>query len=474
MLARSVSVITGDRPRGPPYKGTPLLERRTVHLQGALLVTMNARREVYRGDLTVENGVITAIGPSLPVPPGAEVIDAQGWTLIPGLIQTHIHLCQTLFRGLADDLELLDWLKHRIWPLEAGHDADSISTSAYMGIAELLRGGTTTIVDMGTVHHTDRIFEALEASGLRAFAGKAMMDVGEEVPEGLREDADSSLAESLRLLARWHGTDGGRLQYAFCPRFAVSCSEPLLRQVGDAARAHGVLIHTHASENRAEVELVLQTCGHRNVTYFDQLGMTGPGLVLAHCIHLDDAEIDTLARTGTRVSHCPSSNLKLGSGVARVPELLARGVQVSIGADGAPCNNNLDAFMELRLASLLQKPIFGPTSMPAPLTFELATVRGAEAVGMADQLGSLEVGKRADLAAIDLGRVHTLPATEENIYSQLVYAARASDVQLTMVDGRILFRGNRILSFDEAAVLAEVPAAVRRVLERANFPQTPR
>jgi 5-methylthioadenosine/S-adenosylhomocysteine deaminase len=343
-----------------------------------------------------------------------------------------------------------------------------------MGIAELLRGGTTTIVDMATVHHTDRVFEALERSGLRAFAGKVMMDAGAEVPAGLMETTDASMAESLRLLERWHGVDGGRLQYAFCPRFAVSCTEDLLVQVRDAARAHGVLIHTHASENRSEVELVLAERGHRNVDYFEALGMTGPGLVLAHCIHLDDHEVGILAESGTRVAHCPSSNLKLGSGVARVPELLARGVQVSIGADGAPCNNNLDAFQEMRLASLIQKPIFGPTSMPAALSFELATVRGAEAVGMADQIGSLEVGKRADLAAIDLAGVHTLPGTVDNVYSQLVYAARATDVKLTMVDGRLLYQDGRILSFDEAAVIAEVPAALKRVLDRTGVPQTAR
>lgn len=451
-----------------------MLARHTFHFTGALLVTMNAQRDVYHGDLTVEAGRITAIGPNLPVPPGATVIDASRLTLIPGLIQTHIHLCQTLFRGLADDLELLDWLKERIWPLEAGHDADSLSTSSYMGIAELLRGGTTTIVDMATVHHTDRVFEAIERSGLRAFAGKVMMDVGEGVPAPLMETADDSMAESLRLLERWHGVDGGRIQYAFCPRFAVSCSEDLLVRVRDAARAHDVLIHTHASENRSEVELVLAERGHRNVSYFSALGMTGKRLLLAHCIHLDDAEVALLAESGTRVAHCPSSNLKLGSGIARVPELIEKGVQVSLGADGAPCNNNLDAFVEMRLASLIQKPICGPTSMPAALSFELATVRGAEAVGLAKEIGSLEVGKRADLAAIDLAGVHTLPATTQNIYSQLVYAARSTDVRLTMVDGRLLYQDGRILSFDEAAVLAEVPQALKRVLDRTGVPQTAR
>jgi cytosine/adenosine deaminase-related metal-dependent hydrolase len=473
-MARSVSAVTGRGRRCAPSKDFQLLERTTVLFQGALLVTMNARRDVFRGDLLVDDGRIAAIAPTLAPPPGARVVDARRWTIIPGLIQTHMHLCQTLFRGLADDLELLDWLKQRIWPLEAGHDEDSISVSAYLGLAELLRGGTTTIVDMGTVHHTERVFEAIATSGMRAFAGKVMMDVGDEVPAPLREDTEHSLAESLALLERWDGHDGGRIRYAFCPRFAVSCSEGLLVRVRDEARKRGTMIHTHSSENRDEVELVMATCGHRNVAYFEALGMTGPRLVLAHCIHLDDAEIDILAASGTRVAHCPSSNLKLGSGIAPVPTLLARGVQVSIGADGAPCNNNLDAFAEMRLASLLQKPIFGPTSMPAPLTFELATTRGAEAVGLQDAIGSLEVGKRADLAALDLTRAHVLPATEQNIYSQLVYAARSSDVVLTMVDGRVVVEGDVVLSFDEPAVLEAVPAALTRVLRRAGVPQTVR
>lgn len=444
------------------------MHRPLLHLRGARLVTMNARREVFTGDMTIENGRIAAIGRDLPVPADATVIEAQGLTLIPGLIQTHIHLCQTLFRGLADDLLLLDWLKQRIWPLEGGHDAESLALSCDLGLGELLRGGTTTIVDMATVHHTDTVFERLERSGIRAIAGKCMMDVGPEVPKTLLETTEDSMRESLALLERWHGRDDGRLRYAFTPRFAVSCSEELMRQVRDAAERHGVHIHTHSSENQDELALVMRETGRRNVAYFEHLGMTGSRLILAHCVWLDEEEKEILARTGTAVAHCPSSNLKLGSGIAPIPDLLARGVKVSLGADGAPCNNNLDGFAEMRLASLIQKPFHGTTSMPAPLVFELATIRGAEALGMASEIGSLEVGKRADLAGIDLEQLHTLPGTEANVYSQLVYAARSSDVRLTVVDGRVLYQDGQLLTIDEAEVKRQVPEVLKRLLVRAG------
>jgi cytosine/adenosine deaminase-related metal-dependent hydrolase len=445
-----------------------------LHLKGGRVVTMDERRRVIEADIVVRDGVIEAIGPDLPAHPSAEVIDCRGLTLIPGLIQTHIHLCQTLFRGLADDLELLDWLKQRLWPMEGALDADALATSAKLGLIELLRGGTTTIVDMETVHHTERAFEAIAQSGMRAISGKVMMDVGEGVPDTLMESADSSFEESLALLKRWDGYDDGRIRYAFCPRFAVSCTDGLLRRVAAAAREHGAYIHTHASENRGEIALVEGERGMRNVVYFESIGMTGPHLILAHCVWLDDAEMDILARTRTRVAHCPSSNLKLGSGVARVPEMLERGIEVSIGADGAPCNNNLDGFQEMRLASLIQKPTYGPTVMPAHETFALATLGGARAIGQLDRLGSLEVGKRADIVAVDLSGAHVSPATERNVYSQLVYAARSTDVRLTMVDGRILFRNGQVLSLDEQAVLADVPVALSRVLERSGVDETPR
>ncbi len=439
----------------------------TVLIRDALLVTMNANREVLRGNLLVENNYIKAIGQE--EFQADKVVEARGQAVIPGLIQTHIHLCQALFRGQADDLELLDWLKLRIWPLEAAHDAESVYYSALLGIGEMFRSGTTAIVDMGTVNYTEEIFQAIQSTGLRALGGKCMMDWGAGVPAGLLEKTETSLQQSVDLLEKWQGQGNGRIGYAFAPRFAVSCSEQLLRQVSALAQQYQVKVHTHASENQGEIALVEAERQVRNIVYLEQLGLANEDLILAHCIWLDEQEMTILERTGVNVVHCPSSNLKLGSGIARIPEMLTCGIRVSLGADGAPCNNNLDQFIEMRHAALIQKPLHGPTAMPAWQTFELATLGGAQAMGLAEQIGSLEVGKKADLAMVDLGQLHCAPLEGSNIYAQLVYQAKGSDVTLTMVDGQIVYQAGQLLTINEQEVLAKCNAAILRVSRRAGI-----
>ncbi|CEP66592.1 5-methylthioadenosine/S-adenosylhomocysteine deaminase [Moorella glycerini] len=439
----------------------------SILIKNGTLVTMNPQREVFQGNIYIENDRIAAIGRT---PATADqVIDASGQLVIPGLIQPHIHLCQALFRGRADDLELLDWLRLRIWPLEGAHDPESLYYSALLGISELFLSGTTTIVDMESVHHTEAAIEAIAQSGIRAITGKVMMDFGDDVPASLKESTDASLKESVDLLEKWHGYDNGRIQYAFEPRFVVSCTEELLLEVRDLARHYGVKIHTHASENRGECALVEKLHDRRNVLYLDDIGLTGPDLILVHCIWLSEEEKDILARTGTKVVHCPSSNLKMASGICPVPDLLSRGTVVSLAADGAPNNNNLDAFMEMRLAALIQKPIHGPTSMPAPLVFEMATLGGARAMGMEKEIGSLEVGKKADLAIVSLAGLHTQPAAGVNVYTQLVYQARGSDVTMTMVDGKIVMERGELKTIDAGEVRKKANEAVLRVAQRAGL-----
>jgi len=452
-------------------------------LSGGTVVTQNDARDVLSADVLVQDGRITAVGTRKELeklagrgarqPRPRLVIDATDRLVIPGLIQSHIHLCQTLFRGLADDLALLDWLKQRIWPLEGAHTHRSLRASARLGIAELLRGGTTAIQDMGTVHHTDAVFEALEETGIRAVAGKAMMDRQEGAPKGLREHAsdaqatEASLRESIRLCEAWNGAGSGRIRYGFAPRFALSCTTGLLRETAEEARHRDARIHTHASENKDEIAAVRAETGLPNIEYLHSVGLTGHDVGLAHCVHLSRAEEKLLAKTQTNVLHCPSSNLKLGSGIARIPELLALGVPVSIGADGAPCNNNLDAFLETRLAALLQKPRLGPMAMPANVAFDLVTRGGARALGLADQIGSIEVGKRADLVVVDVERSHTLPGGD--VYSRLVYAARPTDVTDVVVDGHVVVRNGVLSNLDEDAVRAEAKSALKALLTRADL-----
>jgi len=422
---------------------------------------MNPRGDILHGDVLIEGNRIAKVGGVFTE--ADEVIDASGLTLLPGLVQSHVHLCQTLFRNVADDLELLDWLRQRIWPLEAAHDEESLRWSARLGLAELIQGGTTCILDMATVRHTHIVFEEAARAGIRATIGKAMMDASpDSAPRALREETRASLDESVALCRTWHRAEEERLRYAFSPRFVLSCTEELLKEVARLASEHDTLIHSHASENRREVELVRQKTGQGNVQYLHRLGLTGSRVCLAHCIWLDDAEMNLLKDTDTKVLHCPSANLKLGSGIARVPEMLERGIGVSIGADGAPCNNNLDIFLEMRLASLIQKPRRGPTAMPAEVVLRMATVEGARALGLADQIGSIEPGKKADLILLDLHRLHNSPGN--SIYSQIVYSAKATDVQTVVIDGRVVMRDRALQTLDEEEITAKCAETQRRLL----------
>ena len=419
-------------------------------IKGATVITMDRWNHIFEGDALIEGSRIAAIGPSLPAR-GAEIIDARGQVLLPGFVQTHIHLCQTLFRGAADDLALIDWLKRRVWPMEAAHTSESVLASARLGIAELIRGGTTCALTMETVSHTEQVFLAVQESGFRATVGKCMMDRGDEVPSALREDADGSIAESIELLERWHGTADGRIRYCFAPRFAVSCSRELLERVARLARERGVLVHTHASENKNEIEIVEQETGLRNIEYLYQVGLAAPHVVLAHCVHLNDDEMEILRRTGTHVAHCPSSNLKLGSGIARVREMIERGISVSLGADGAACNNRLDMLTEMRTAALTQKALHGPEVLPALRVLRMATIDGARAMGLESEIGSIEIGKQADLTLFDLDTLRTTPCQDP--VSTIVYAAEAANIRTVVIEGRVVLREGMLTTMNEQDVI---------------------
>ncbi|MFB6466344.1 5'-deoxyadenosine deaminase [Cytobacillus sp. Hz8] len=436
-------------------------------IKNAEIITMNAAEEIFRGDIWIVNDTIQALGVDLHPEKVDKVIDATGKMVIPGFVQTHIHLCQTLFRGQGDDLELLDWLKKRIWPLEAAHDEESIYYSAMLGLGELIQSGTTTIVDMETVHHTEYAFRALADSGIRALSGKVMMDKGEDVPPGLKETTANSIQESVDLLEKWNHFDQGRIQYAFSPRFVISCTEELLKEVQMLSDKYQVKVHTHASENLSEIEVVEKETGMRNIVYLDHLGLANDRLILAHCIWLDEEEQQIIRDRGVHVSHCPGSNLKLASGIAQTPELLKNHVSLSLGADGAPCNNNLDMFNEMRLAALIQKPLHGPTAMDTRTVFRMATIGGAKAVGMEKEIGSIEVGKKADLALLQLNDFHTYPSYGVDPISRIVYSATRADVETTIINGRIIMENKKIRTIHKPTILKEANISIKRLLKRA-------
>jgi 5-methylthioadenosine/S-adenosylhomocysteine deaminase len=417
--------------------------------------------------VSVRDGRIVSVGRE-PGTPHQTVIDAAGMWLLPGFIQTHVHLCQTLFRGYADDLRLLEWLKTRVWPMEAAHTPASLRAATRAAGLELLQSGTTSVLTMETVHDTGVVFEAAAEMGLRATIGKCLMDAETPgAPARLHESTRAALEESVALHRQFNGSANGRIRAAFAPRFAVSCTRELMEGVAELSAAEGTIVHSHASEQEDEVALVREMTGLGNIEYFEAVGLASPRLNLAHCIWLDDRDMARLAAHDVKVTSCPGSNLKLGSGIAAVPALLDRGICVSLGSDGGACNNHLDMFSEMRLAAVLQAVTRGPGFLPASRVVTMATRHGARALGVEGELGSIEPGKRADLILIDSQGVHLGAAPDP--YSAIVYAARPSDVRLTMVDGEILIRDHQPEHLDAAEIAATARTEARGLAARAGL-----
>lgn len=368
--------------------------------------------------------------------------------LMPGLVGAHVHSVQSLGRGIADDTALLEWLYEYVLPMEAKMGPETMGTAALLGYLELVESGVTTCIDHLSVSHADRAFEAAIEIGIRGLFGKVLMD--EDSPPGLREDADAALTESDRLIRRYDGANDGRIRYAITPRFALSCTEACLRGARQLADEHGVRIHVHASENHGECEAVREKTGMENIEWLDEVGLTGSDCVLAHCVHTDEREREILAETGTHVVHCPSSNMKLASGIAPISEYMRRGINVALGNDGPPCNNTLDPYTEMRQASLLGTvDSLDPTALPARRVFEMATANGARAAGF-DRLGKLRKGWRADIVGLTTDLTRATPI--HDVLSHLVFAAHGDDVRFTMVDGEVLYDDGEVTTIDAKTV----------------------
>ncbi len=434
-------------------------------IRNATILTMNDGMEVVNGSVSVRDGRIAAVGVASDEPHDA-TIDASGHYLLPGFVKTHIHLCQTLFRGYADDLRLLDWLRTRIWPMEAAHTPASLRASARLACLELLSSGTTSILTIETVRGTETVIEAVAETGIRATIGRCLMDeTTPGAPEGLREDGRSALRESVALFRRFNGTSGGRIRVALAPRFALSCSRQMLEAIAGTAADINALVHTHASEQLDEVDLVRATTGHGNIEYFDVVGLMSPGLNIAHCVWVDDRDQSLLADHGVKVTHCPGSNLKLGSGIAPVPEMRERGINVSLGADGAACNNHLDMFSEMRLAATLQAIRHAPGTLSARDALWMATRAGAAALGLEDEIGSVEPGKQADLILVDASSHRQAPSPDP--FSALVYAAQCSDVRMTIVGGEVVVKDGLPVHLDAVEIAAQARSEAAALARRA-------
>jgi cytosine/adenosine deaminase-related metal-dependent hydrolase len=453
-----------------PESGEATVARETL-LRGGIVLTMDADfRVLDGGDVRMLGGRIAEIGSALAPGPGARVVDVAGCAVLPGLVQGHVHLGQTLFQGLAEERRLLAWLRERIWPLEAAHDADSVRASVRLGAAQLLLGGTTSIQEIGLGPEAEALVDAVLESGLRGFAGKCLMDEGDGLPARMAEPTAAALAEAVRLGERIEREGGGRMRPVLNPRFVLSCSEPMLRGITAIAEERGWPVHTHAFEQREEGAAVRAAWGGRDeLAVFAELGLLDRDLRIAHGVWLPRGRWADLARRRFSVVHCPGSNLKLGSGVARVAAMLRAGLRVGIGADGAPCNNRLDAWEEMRIASRLQSVREGPGALGGRQALSLATREGARALGLERETGSLEPGKAADVVVLDLARPELVAAPGVDPHDRLVFGASPAAVRDVWIGGVPRVEHGELVGAELGRILEEAAVAASRVALRAGL-----
>jgi 5-methylthioadenosine/S-adenosylhomocysteine deaminase len=422
------------------------------------------------GAVYVRDSYIADIGPTEDLEtryPGARVIDAQGKAVLPGLINTHMH--SGLIRGTAEDLPVFEWLRKHVDPKHRVLTAEDAYVAASMCYAESLLAGTTCVLDM--YRFMDRCADAAEVIGIRAVLAPYVADKPQY-------DYYESIAGNIALVESRHGSAHGRIHAWFGLEHLAYCSEQAYLQVAHLASQYGVGIHTHGEES---LEMAVRiTKAHRRtpIQLFHDRGILGPRTVLAHCVWVTPTEIQLLAKTGTAVAHCPVSNMKLASGVAPIPDYLAQGVKVGLGTDGIKENNNLDMFEEMKAASLLQKVhLLEATTLPAGETLRLATIGGARALGLDREIGSLEVGKKADLITVDLHKLHMTPVLDDgefaNVVANLVYSAHGLDVNTVIVNGEVLVQERRILTADVDELIDRANAATRALIERRR-PYVPR
>ncbi|AOQ23631.1 5-methylthioadenosine/S-adenosylhomocysteine deaminase [Moorella thermoacetica] len=403
---------------------------------------------IAKGVIAINDDRLHYVGRADGLPAGWQadtVIEAGDMVALPGLVNAHTHAAMTLLRSYADDLPLKQWLEEKIWPREDRLEREDIYWGSKLALLEMIRSGTTTFADM--YFHMDAVAEAVVESGLRASLCQGLI--------GLQDTSNKRLEAGISLVKEWHGAGEGRITTMLGPHAPNTCTPEYLTRVAETAAGLGVGLHIHLAETRGEVEDVKARYGATPVALVNKLGLLDLSVLAAHCVHLTTEEIAILAEKKVGVAHCPESNLKLASGVAPVKEMLAAGVNVAIGTDGAASNNNLDMVAETRTAALLAKGITGdPTVVPAHKALVMATLNGARALGLEKEIGTLEAGKKADLILVDMRQPHLMPPND--VEANLVYAARGSDVDTVIVNGKILMARGEVKTLDAEEIYAQV------------------
>jgi cytosine/adenosine deaminase-related metal-dependent hydrolase len=450
----------------------------SVLIEDGIIVTMNPRLEILEGgSIVVEDGRISEVlGPGSNARRRVDLkISASGMAVIPGLIDTHVHLAQSLLRGCADDLSLVDWLEKRVWPLQGSFTEEDGRVSAQLSMLEMLKSGTTSFVGVDVVsrYGFDGIARSVAEAGMRGALAKTVMDSPEYgrkrgiMPPGLIEEKEASIGEAKSMIRKWNRVRRGLVRTWVAPRSLGGCSKELYEEVAELAREYDARITMHLAEVQEDVMYAKEKFGKTPFEFIEGIGLAGPGSLFAHMIWLSDSDIRRVAKTKSNVAHCPSSNLKLASGIPKVPEMIEAGVNVGLGCDGAPCNNSYDMVREMKLAALIQKArLLDPMAMSATMVLEMATMGGARAMGMESQIGSIEVGKRADLVLINLKKPHLVPYRD--VVSNIVYSAMGSDVDTVLVDGRLLLRGGKSLTLDEKRIVSRARRHQDELISRSG------
>ncbi len=382
-----------------------------------------------------------------------EVIQANGMLASPGLVNTHTHIAMTLFRSYADDMKLMDWLEKKIWPIEAKLDREEVYWATQLGIAEMLRGGTTAFADM--YFFMEETAKAVKESGIRAALSRGLA--------GVSPNGEQALAENVQFFRDWHNQADGRITVQLGPHAPYTCPVPYLHKVAEKAKEIGAQIHMHLSETREEVANCQKEHGKTPIALMNEIGIFDTGCIAAHCVHVTEEDMDIMAEKKVRVAHNPQSNLKLASGIAPVPAMLKKGIVIGLGTDGASSNNNLDMIEEMRLAVTLHKAnTYDPLAVPAAAAIDMASTEGAKVLGYTN-IGEIKPGFKADITLWNREGLHWQP--RHDMVSLMAYSAAASDADTVIVNGKVLMKNRELLTIDEERVKAEIEQCKEKLFQ---------
>jgi 5-methylthioadenosine/S-adenosylhomocysteine deaminase len=434
-----------------------------ILIKNGTILTMDPHQAlVAKGFLCIQGDSISVIAKGDPGQFRAgKTIDAKGGLILPGLINGHTHAAMTLFRGLADALPLMEWLNHYIFPVESRIDRAFVHTGTLLACAEMILSGTTTFCDMYLFE--DEVAEAAREAGMRCLVGEVLYDF----PSPNYGPIDEGLKYTETLIRKWQSHP--LVSIAVEPHAIYTCSPDLLARANELSNQYKVPLIIHVAESASEIAEVKKKYGKKPFEHLESLGILGPHLIADHCVHLDEAEIRRIAKHDVKVINLPESNMKLASGISPVPRLLAQGITVGLGTDGCASNNNLDLFEEMDTTAKIHKVgAMDPTVLDAFAVLRMATVSGAKALGMADRVGSLEVGKKADVIVIETHKPHLTPMY--NPYSHLVYAAKGSDVSHCIINGKLVMENRKLLTLDLQKVLRDATEVSKKVLSWLSPP----